>query len=292
MLRSPSDIYFRADDSQRFLPWLIGIMALLATLLLSLCITLSGWIIATGSQYSQSFTVNIPAFENDGSAQIDKVIQRLQREPGVASVSRLDDAALLKILEPWLGSGESARHLPLPVVLDVSLPSATASVNYKALQQELQDIAPGTEIDAHERWIAAFSGFSAMAQSVLLMLAFTLLAAMALAIAFTSRASLKLHGRTVQLLHSIGAEDRYVARQFQREALRLVMIGAGGGTALAGLLYFALGQYMASLSSGLIPAVGFESAHVQLLIAMPLGCALLAGLVARWSVQRRLSQSL
>jgi cell division transport system permease protein len=241
-----SDIYFRADDSQRFLPWLIGIMAMLAALLLCLGITLSGWIISTGGQYSKSFTVNIPVYDRNGEQLVDQVKAVVEKNPSVTSVNRIADSELLKILEPWLGTGESAHNIPLPVVLDVSVRSGkdVAKIDFQALEHELTAIDAGIEIDAHERWVAAFSDFSAVAQTLLVILAGVLLAAMGITIAFTSRASLKLHGRTVQLLHSIGAEDNYVTRQFQREAGRLVLIGAATGTILAGLLYYGVGRYL------------------------------------------------
>ena len=42
---------------------------------------------------------------------------------------------------------------------------------------------------------------------------------------YVSRAALKLHSRTVSLLHSIGAEDHYITWQFQQEAFLLVLKG-------------------------------------------------------------------
>src|SRR3546814_8077793 len=50
-------------------------------------------------------------------------------------------------------------------------------------------------------------------------------------VAFVPRMGLAAHQRSIELLHMIGAQDSYVARQFQNHALRL---GLRGG--LIGLL--------------------------------------------------------
>lgn len=293
MLSRTSDFYFSGDDSHRYLPWLIGIMSALATLLLFLGVTLNGWIIATGGHYNRSFTVNIPA-SNSQDAVVQNVQTTLERNAAVASVGRISEEKLLKMLEPWLGNSEAGKNLPLPVVFDVALKSNDPknAPDYVALEKDLLSIAKGIEIDAHQRWIAAFSDFSTTAQVVLSLLALILMAAMAMMIAYTSRASLKLHGKTLHLLHSIGAQDSYITRQFQHEAGRLVLLGAVSGSAAAGLMFLAMGQYAASLSEAAIPALDFSINHVKLLVAMPLGCAVLAWLVARFAVQHQLRQSL
>lgn len=286
-----ADIYFRADDSNRYLPWLIGIMATLATLLLCLGLTLSGWIVDTGSGYNRSFTVNVPA-RTATAENTQQVEQILSQHPMVAQVSRLSESDLAAVLKPWLGAQADASQLPLPVVFDVALNSEESEMDYAALSEQLAKVAPGVEIDAHERWVEAFSRFSAMAQTLLIALSLVLLAAMGLMIAFTSRASLKLHSRTVQLLHSVGAEDGYITRQFQYEAGRLALMGASAGSVLAGLVYLGVGQYMASLPSSSLPHLTLSARHLTLVALLPAGCALIAWFVARWSVRRQLSKSM
>jgi cell division transport system permease protein len=293
-MQNISDIYFKADDSHRFLPWLIGIITALATLLLCASITLGGWISHTGSRYGQSFTVNLPAGDHATPETIEKIEAALEKHPAVRDVARIDEAQLRDMLKPWLGNNSAADDLPLPVVLDVTLKAGTTNtaINYEAMQKDLSAIAPEIEIDAHERWVAAFSDFSAAAQWVIMLLSASLATAMVMMIAFTSRASLKLHSKTVQLLHSIGAEDRYVARQFQNEAMRLTLYGALGGSAAAAAVYLLAGLYLSSLPSAAMPVLAITLAHVQLLLFIPLGCAAVAWLVARRSVLNLLQQTL
>lgn len=288
-MKQHADINFAADDAHRFLPWLVGIMVCLAAMLLCLSLTLNGWIIDRGDGYAGSFTVNIPAGTDNLSEKTNRIASALKALPEVTDVSRLSEDKLKDMLAPWLGNADG---LPLPVVLDVTLKSASSSIDYNALEKTLSGIASGTEVDAHERWVAAFSRFSAAAQGLIAIFAAVIIGGIGLMIAFTSRASLKLHNKTVHLLHSIGAEDSYITRQFQREACLLVLPGAVAGCAAAGTIYWLAGKYMASLAASVIPSLAMGGGHVALLILIPPACAGVAWAAVRVAVAQQLESVL
>lgn len=283
-----SDIPFDADDAHAFLPWVIGIMVCLATLLLCLELTVGSWIIDRSATYANSFTVNVPA---TGDTDFDKIKKVLKETPGVAGVTPVSDAKLREMLKPWLGSSEAVTQLQLPVVIDVTLAEG-ASPDLKEIESALARIAPGTEIDAHERWIESFARFSATIRWLITALAALIIGGLALMIASTSRAALKLHSRTVQLLHSIGAEDQYITRQFQREAFLMTLRGTVPGCLLAGLAYWGIGRYTASLQAAVLPALEVTPSHLLLVLLMPLACGLVAWMAARVSVLRQLQRVL
>lgn len=283
-----SDIDFSGDEAQRFLPWLIGIMVALATALLCLAITINGWVIDRHGSYADSFTVNIPASTEKLSERGEALTTALKALPYTREVTRLSDADVRDMLKPWLGSAGTLDSLPLPAVFDVALKKDATPPDYAALQKQLAEIAPGVEVDAHEQWVAAFAGFSAAAQWLTGIFALLIVGACAAMVAFAARASLKLHSRSVHLLHSIGAEDDYVARLFQREALRMVIPGAVGGTVVAGLLYWAAGMYMLALDTAVLPSLAMTRAHFFLLLLTPPACVAGAWAMARVSVLRQL----
>jgi cell division transport system permease protein len=285
-----SDIPFNSDDAHAFLPWVIGIMVSMATLLLCLQLTVGSWIIDRSDSYANSFTVNVPATE-DADNKTDKIRAALEKLPGVVSVTQVSDASLREMLGPWLGNGDSVAQLPLPAVLDVTL-KKNAHIDFTDVESKLGDIVAGTEIDAHERWIAAFANFSATVQWLITSLALLIIGGLALMIASTSRAALKLHARTVQLLHSIGAEDGYITRQFQREAFLMTLRGTVPGCILAGAAYWAVGRYSASLETSMLPSLGMSWSHLLLLLTMPLACGIVAWVAARISVLKQLQRVL
>ena len=65
--------------------------------------------------------------------------------------------------------------------------------------------------------------------------------AMAMAVVFATRGAMSGNREIVDVLHFVGANDSYIARQFQRHFLRLGLKGGllGGGAAIAAFLFFA-----------------------------------------------------
>jgi cell division transport system permease protein len=283
------DIPFSADDAHRFMPWLIGMMAGLAALFLSLGLSVNHWVVDRHDEYSSSFTINIPASDNQAE-RVAKVQTALNKTPGVAQVTEVSAAKLKEMLRPWLGNSPM-DDLPLPTVLDVTLES-TAHLNPLGLQKGLSTLVPDIEVDAHERWVNTFSQFSSGIRVITFVLALLVIGGMAMTIAFTSRAALKLHSKTVHLLHTIGAADDYIMRQFQQEAVRITLPGAAIGVVGAAMLYSAMGKYIASLKISLVPPLAISGSHITLFILLPIVCAAAAWSVARISIALQLQRTL
>ncbi|MCE2927224.1 MAG: hypothetical protein LW823_06255 [Rickettsiales bacterium] len=293
MFTRHSDIHFAGDDSHRFLPWIMGIMIFMAAFLLCVGISVGQWVSARNDVLSDRFTVNIPASTEDLADKTKRIEDELMKLDQVQSVKRLSDDEMNELLKPWLGDVARSDKLPVPMVVEVDLmPDAATRLDYKAIQHNLRTIAAGVEVDAQELWVQAFARFSGAIQQIVTVFASLIVSGLAMMIAFTSRAALKLHAKTVQLLHSVGAEDRYVTRQFQFESLRLTLPGALFGTLAAAIAFIGLCFFIASLDSAMMPALRFGASHALLLIAMPVLCLALSWGVARFTVMHQLERSL
>ncbi len=285
------DINFSKDDSHAFLPWVIGVMVGLATLLLCLGLTVDGWIIDRHASYENRFSVTMPSTLDDLDGKQKLVRDTLKDVKGVSDVSDISRSKLQAMLSTWLGNADQADDLPLPRVMEITT-IKDVTINYKELETKLNIIAPGTSVSSQELWVNSFSQFSAALEALIGILAVLIITSLALTIAFTSRASLKLHSKSVGLLHSIGAEDGYIARQFQQDACMLTLRGTLPGCLLAGFAYWGTGFYMASLESSLLPSFSMNLAHLSLLIAMPAACMMVAWIAARISVTQQLHTTL
>ncbi len=291
MKKNRADIYFSGDDAHAFLPWVIGIMACMATLLLCLGVTLGGWIVDRSGDYTNSFTVNVPSTIDDFPAHLNDVKKTLDSMPGILKINEVSSDKLKSLLKPWLGSNDSINAIPLPAVLEVTI-DQVATIDYKNVQSRLNKIVPGTQVDTHEAWVASFSHFSSTLRTIMALLAGLIIGGLALTIAFTSRASLKLHSRTVNLLHSIGAEDNYIMRQFQLEAFLVTLKGTVPASILAGIAYWCAGTYITTLQSTMLPPLSMHYSHIALLFIMPLSCGMIAWVAARFSVIKQLQRVL
>jgi cell division transport system permease protein len=94
----------------------------------------------------------------------------------------------------------------------------------------------------------------------------------------------------VELLHVMGAPDRYVARQFQSHVLGLAIRGGLIGTMLAAATLFGLARAGGQYSTGLLPDMSLTPIQLAALVGVPLAAALLAAVTARLTVMRALAR--
>lgn len=287
-----SDFTFAKDDAHRFLPWHIGIMVALATLLLSLVVSLGQWVGTHQGDYSGNFSVILPGSlpKLDEKTRQAKAI--ILKDKAVESVNAVSEGNLRDMLTPWIGSGDALFDMALPVVLDVTLKKDAKNIDLKALSQELGKIDPTIEVDGNNSWAEMFATFIRILQGLAVLLVGTILAAMVLMITFSARASLHMHGRTVNLLHAMGAEDGYIARQFQNEHFKIGLKAAAIGSGAAALAYFLLGRAVSSIQTPVLPSFAFEPPHIALMLIMPLACALIVLMATRLSVLAQLKKVL
>lgn len=278
------------DRERRWIAGVIGTLSLLATLALGLALSLS----SAGSQWRAEFegilTVEIPA-EDDESRQAARVaasLAVLRADPAIERAEPLGRVRAQALLAPWLGAA-AVQALPLPALIDARLRKGS-KLDLPALQTKLEAAAPGARADDHARWLA---GFLALARAAGIV-AFVVTAAVALAavgaVGFATRAGLAMHRDAVDLLHLVGAEDRYIAFQFARAALRLALAGSALGTG-AGAAVLALAHWTATAAGALafpLPALDFAGwAAIGL---VPLGATAVAAASAYATVLRALAR--
>ena len=109
---------------------------------------------------------------------------------------------------------------------------------------------------------------------------------------FITRTGLSLHHDVIELLHLMGAQDEYVAKQFESQALALCLKGGIIGFALASITLLAIGALIGRLGSQLLPPVHLSLLQWLVLVAMPLAVALIGMMTARIIVLRSLARLL
>ncbi len=161
---------------------------------------------------------------------------------GVAGVSILDEEATLRLLEPWLGAGLSLDELPIPRLLSVQLDTGTRP-DFTALRNRLAARIPTASLDDHQAWadrLTTMAGATVIIGVVIMLL---VMSATVLTVIFATRGAMSGNQHVVEVLHFVGAEDRYIASQFQNHFLLLGLKGGAVGGVLAILIFLLIGLW-------------------------------------------------
>jgi cell division transport system permease protein len=290
--RGAEDIPLRRDGTARLLPWLIAPTVYLAALAIAFMLALNGALGNWDRGLSGTMTAELPSNAND--AGVNAAIALFRATPGIASAAALDRAAEAKLLEPWLGKAVGPEELALPRLIDLRVAAGTP-LDLAALKAKLAAIAPGATIDDHQQWLDRLYALALSVEAAGLAIVAMVSAASIATVIFTTRAGLAVHRDVIELLHMMGARDGYVARQFEREALRLGLGGGLVGLALAGITIWGLGHAADAMAvlgeeAKLLPDLRLVLWQWGALALLPLLAAIAAMITARVTVLRALAR--
>ncbi len=293
--RQPSDLQLQADASSRFLPWALAVMVFLAALALAGALALDGTVANWRQGVANRLTVQIA--DQPGAPpmaqRLAAAAAHLRAVPGVLRAEPLERAAVAALLEPWLGEAvlgqagigtdRQSGGLPLPGVIDVELDPRQA-LSVPALAAQLERAVPGAMLDDPKPWLDQLVQLARLLQGLGFGIVLLVGLAMAALVIFATRAGLAARRGTIEVLHLIGAEDAYVARQFQRHVSRLALRGGLGGWLGAVLVVLAIQLLARHAGTALLPGFALAWWHWALLLLLPLAALVLAVLTARLTV--------
>lgn len=291
MLVRRLDLPLNRDPSTRFMPWMIGFLVYIAALAMWGTIALSDFANQWEAGLTGTMTVEVPVRGDEDTTdlqrRLDDTLDILRRTPGIENATALPLIEMQALLEPWLGAGADIGALPLPRLIDVKL-NSDRLVDVNDLNRELE-AATGARADNHGLWRDRVIGYLRSLQAVALGVVVVVTGAAVIMMVFATRGALFAHRDTIELLHLIGAQDGYIARQFQTHALRLALIGAGIGTIAAMATVFGLSQAADGIdivNGG--DAVGGYYRWLAMAV-LPLAASLIAMIAARRTVMKALS---
>lgn len=296
MIGRVSDVPLSGDPASRFLPWTVGLLVFLATLAFAAGMFLASAGDTWRQNLSGTLTIQIPQLDTsdasdagDRRVRVDAAAELLRTTPGIDSVRLIPDAEIAVLLEPWLGKQVLGLELPMPDLIDATV-ARGAEVDLAALSARLARVAPGAVVDDHAVWLRRLTEFTRIAETISFAVMIVILISAVATVVFTTRTGLAIHSDVVEVLHLIGAQDSYVARQFQNHTLRLASLGAAIGFVLgAGIIWLAH-VYGGRLSGGLLPELAFGPMQWVLLAALPVGAVLLVVLTVGITVKRVLGK--
>jgi len=272
----------------------IAIMAFLACLTLGAVSMVRSTAASWESQIAREITIQIKPDDGlDMEQALVKARDIAMTFVGTKTGQIVDEAATARLLEPWLGSGLDLKELPVPRLVIITIDESHPP-DFEAMRALLKDSIPQASLDDHRTWVdrlVSMAHTTVMIGTGILLLVFT---AMVLTVVFATRGALSGNRHIVEVLHFVGAEGAFVAKEFQKHFLMISFKGSAVGSALAALFFAGAGllqshtiatpqtdQATALFGTFSVGALGYLGIFATMVII-----ALLTTVTARFTVMR------
>jgi cell division transport system permease protein len=247
--RNLAPIVPRASISGRALVAVVAIMTFLASLTTGAVVLVRASAAEWQSEVASEITIQLrPVPGRDLERDTRAVVDVVKSQPGIVTVRPFSNDESAKLLEPWLGSGLSLNDLPVPRVIVARVAPDTA-LDLAGLRGRIVQVAPSATVDDHRAWIERMrstTGATVLAGIGILAL---VIAATIISVSFATRGAMAANRPIVEVLHFVGAGDRYIANRFLRHFL---LLGCQGGLigVVAAMLLFGFSESIGAWFSG------------------------------------------
>ena len=224
----------------RTLVSVIAIMTFLASITLGVVTMVSDSASQWNNDIAREITIQIRPMEG---VDIDKSLENARQIAlsfeGVNSAKLINDEDTARLLEPWLGSGLQLNDLPIPRLITVLIAKDSAP-DFSAMRERLKAEIPGLSLDDHRAWVNQLTimAYSSVLFGILVFILMML--ATGLTVVFATQGAMATNRHIIEVLHIIGAKNRFIAHEFQKHFLVLGLTGASMGTVAAIFLLIGL----------------------------------------------------
>lgn len=229
----------------RALVSVIAIMTFLSCLTLGAVTLVRDTATVWESQISREATIQIkPEDGMDMEAALESASLIARGFPGITGARIVDREATSRLLEPWLGSGLNIDELPVPRLIVVTI-NEDYPPNFQRLRDAIVAEVPQASLDDHRTWVDRLVTMARTTVAIGMAALVLMLAATILSVVFATRGAMAGNGHIIEVLHFVGAEGRFIAREFRRHFLATGMKGAAAGGVAAVLVFLVVSFWSA-----------------------------------------------
>jgi len=195
-------------------------------------------------ELAREITVQVRPLEGrDLEAEVGVVTRTVLAASGVREARAYSKEESEALLAPWLGEGLDLAELPTPRMVVVKI-DPREPPDLAKLRASLAQATPAAVLDDHRVWLERLSRMAGTVVAIAALVFVLIVAAMAVAVASATRAAVATNREIVEVLHLVGADDAFIASEFQRRFLALGLRGAaiGGGAAA---FFFVIARFVA-----------------------------------------------
>ena len=247
--RIQSPIVPRASIAGRALVAVVAIMTFLASVTTGAVLLISASASQWQSDVASEITIQVrPQAGRNLDHDVAAVLDAMRTQSGILDTRPFTKEESSALLEPWLGSGLSLDDLPVPRVIVARVAPGT-TLDLTVLRRTLALVTPTASVDDHRAWIERMRSMSGATVFFGLGILALVIIATVISVSFATRGAMAANRPIVEVLHFVGAGDRFIADRFFRHFLLLGLEGGviGGGAAMLG---FGFAESIAGWFSG------------------------------------------
>lgn len=201
------------------------------------------------TQIAREATIQIKPAENlDMEAALAEARNLAARYSGVRSAQIVGREATQRLLEPWLGRGLDIEELPVPRLIIVTI-DPVHRPDFDGMRAELAEKVPNAVLDDHRTWVDRLVAMANTTVTIGMSVLALMLSATALTVIFATRGAMSGNDHVIEVLHFVGAEASFIARQFRRHFLLAGTRGAAVGGIVA-IIIFVIFSWWSSRNVG------------------------------------------
>lgn len=284
----------KSEDTQ-FLILLITLMSFLSVLAGSGTFALNAMAERWSSGLENKITIEIPVETQKGQLlstdtvkkETLKIAKFLKQQNTIKTLTVMSTEEIQNLVSPWIGTTVLLDDIPLPGLIAIELHNSSPKI-LNNLKTNLKEISPYANLETHHEWLSDLINFTSSLKTLALFITIIIITITLIATISGVRTRLAIHTKEVKLLHSMGASDLYIARQFQRHAMIIGLKGGICGTALGLLITYTVFSISSHAQTSLIPDIKVTTQAFLILCCIPIMMTALSAITARITVLRSL----
>jgi len=228
----------------------IAIMTFLACLTLGAVYMINQSAQAWVDDIASEITIELdPVNTADIEKKMTLVSLFLAKQRGITRVKPLSADDSIKLLEPWLGQTAALSALPIPRLIAVEI-DRSSPPDIDLIKAALTQNFEGVTLDDHRRWQAEIRTITrSAALGGIAVLGLVAAATIAVIISAT-RSAMATNRAIIEVLHFVGANERFISSEFERHFLGLGVRAGLVGAFSAAIAFLLLPLAMHLLGGG------------------------------------------
>jgi cell division transport system permease protein len=264
-LHNNSPIVPSASISGKALVAVIAIMSFLACLTAGAVYMLNRSANAWLNDIASEITVQVATSSTENIEQkLTSVAMFIARQKGVSRVQPFSFAETMALLEPWLGKNTNTlSQLPVPRLIAVEI-NRHSPPDIPQLRRAIESRFANVTLDDHRHWRAQIKAVTrSLAIGGMAVLVLVAIATAAIIISAT-RSSMASNREIIEVLHLVGATQRFIVREFDHHFMRLGIKAGVLGALLASIVFLLLPFFIDAMGHNTATAI-----EVRQLIGAP-----------------------